>query len=153
MKPSSNMDTVFQSFVLYFADECAGSMKIKQSLDPLKEDVRFVNVKDLERPLPDWLIGTPTLVHTGAGTKNSEMSAYRGTQAIDFVKQYLLAEQKINQFTMDTTYTHSEPTIPDPGQEQLSDQVPQNHKVTEDDIDALMRERDSALPSATSVLY
>jgi hypothetical protein len=154
MNLSSNvMESVFQSFVLYFADECPGSAQIMQSLDPVKEDVRYVNVKDLERPLPDWLTGTPTLVHTGAGTQNGDMSAYRGTQAIDFVKQYLSTEHRINELSLDDTQAPTQPIIPNPGDEQLSDQTPQDHKVTEQDIEALMKERDSILRTAPSLQY
>lgn len=129
------METVFQHFVLYVADDCIGSAESLQVVEPFKEEVRVINVADLERPLPDWLIGTPTCVDM----RQSEMVAHRGTDAIAL----------LSGFSPDTQARRELPDLPT--DEQFDSM--NSKKVTDDDLETFMQMREKQLPPPKEVKY
>lgn len=71
-------------FVAYVwaSDTCRGSRRLRELVEPFKEDVVFVDVAKLSRPLPTWLHGTPTVVDV---RDPSERQAYKGTSALQML--------------------------------------------------------------------
>lgn len=126
-------DTVFQKFVLYAGDNCKGTKLALDACDSFREDVRIVYVKELTRPLPEWLTGTPTIVET------SSMTAYQGTDAIE----------RLSEFEGESgTQLH----LPDLSDETSFDRM-QDGKVTDSDLDALIQEREKQLPRPKDPVY
>ena len=77
-------DVVFEKFVLYKSDRAAdaGSRRILQAIEPVQEDFRVIDVKQLSsESLPPWLDGTPVLVDM----RDAERLAHRGTAAFELL--------------------------------------------------------------------
>lgn len=126
-------EQVFQKYVLYRAQRCEGSDQALQRCQEFLEDVRVVDVASLTPPLPSWLTGTPTLVAT------ETMMAYTGSNAIAELESF--AEQGYE--------APEPPELPD---EQAFDSM-RDDKVTEDDISALIKQRESQAPKHPEVQY
>ena len=128
---------VFQKYVMYVSADCVGSAKAIDAAQNFREEVRLVDVADLARPLPTWLRGTPTVVqNTPEG-----MLAYAGTGAIEFLRSLSAAstDQSELQALPDLDADDTEWNEP-------IDDRPSQDKVTESDLEALMKQRESQLP-------
>ena len=129
------MDTVFQLFVLYIADDCPGSVEALQACESFSEEVRIINVRDLPRPLPEWLVGTPTCVDVRDGA----MVAHRGSDAILLLRNF-------------SPQTEKRMDLPElPSDEQFDSM--NSAKVTDNDLETFMKARDNQLPPPTQVKY
>ena len=85
--PAESLDRkslVAHKFVAYVWDaaECRGSAALRTLTEPFKEDVLFVPVASLTKPLPAWLHGTPTVVDV---RDPADRQAYKGTAALQMM--------------------------------------------------------------------
>uniref|UniRef100_A0A6C0KBR5 Thioredoxin domain-containing protein n=1 Tax=viral metagenome TaxID=1070528 RepID=A0A6C0KBR5_9ZZZZ len=129
------METVFQKFVLYVASDCVGSEKAKQAIDSFHEDVRIIDVHTLARPLPEWLIGTPTCVDMRSGS----MVAHRGTDALALLSGF-------------GSKGYVQQDLPDLPEEEQFDSM-SSDKVSDADLDALMKQREQQLVPQRDTQY
>lgn len=130
---ASDNSYIFQTFVLYVSmQDCPGSQRAIAACETFKEDVKIIDVKDLARPLPEWLTGTPTVV---SGNEEG-MVARRGTEALLLLENFVAEERHLEII--------EEPSLQD-SNEPISDRLDDN-KITEQDIESIMKERNLQLP-------
>ena len=156
------MAKTFKRYVLYVAQDahdpsifCPGSRQIISLVAPIKEDVHVQSIdvlfeKGMLNDLPPWLHGTPTLVCT------SSRIAYTGSEAIRKIKEELGGGTKTSA-DADAGEVLGAPPSGERFEVGWGEEggsvaagaayvVPDDRKVSEEDVQRYMAQRNASIP-------